>query len=142
MNIDSDRIPTVGAIAINGNKVLLVKHGEAAAHLTGVYGLPGGRLNQGEDLLDAAAREFQEETGLIPEKSTIEKIPTIYNAEIPRKGGKILKTSWNVFLVRNFSGELRESDETAPEWIEIDKISELNLLPNIKEVIGEGLKIL
>ena len=141
MSTESDRISTVGALAFNGNKVLLVKHGEAAHHLTGVYGLPGGRLALGEGLLDAAAREFQEETGLVPEKSTMKKIPTIYEAEILRKGGEILKTSWNLFLISDYSGELKGSDETSPEWVKIDSMSELNLLPNTEEVVSEGLKI-
>jgi|SRR3989344_1577549 len=141
MSMQSDRISTVGALVFNGEKVLLVKHGEAAHHLTGVYGLPGGRLNPRENLLDAAAREFQEETGLVPEKSTMKKVPTIYDAAILRKGGEILKTSWNVFLILNYSGDLKATDETSPEWVRIDKIPQLNLLPNTKEVISEGLRI-
>lgn len=141
MNIKSDRITTVGALAFDGDKVLLVKHGEAAHHLIGVYGLPGGRLTLGEDLLEAVTREFQEETGLVPEKSTMEKIPTIYKAEIMRKGGEILRTSWNVFVVTDYSGELKGSDETSPEWVRIDGMSQLNLLPNTIEVVNEGLKI-
>ena len=81
------RTTTVAVLAFDKSRVLLVKHGEAAHHLTGVYGLPGGRLDEGESLEDGAAREFQEETGLIPEKSSMIKIPKVYEAEIPRKGG-------------------------------------------------------
>lgn len=132
------RISTVGALAIKNNQVLLVKHGEAAHHVLGIYGLPGGRLDEGESLLDGAAREFQEETGLVPEKTSMIELPTIYEADILRKNGEILYTSWNVFLIKEFSGELIGSEETEPEWIDIDKLSNLQLLPNTVEVINEA----
>lgn len=140
--MDKERIHTVGALAFNGSKVLLVKHGEAAQHLTGVYGLPGGRVDGDESLLDAAAREFEEETGLVPEKTTMVSLPTIIKGEIPRKNGEILRTLWYVFLVKNFSGELKETDETTPEWVDISEVLSLNHLPDIENVIQEGLRLL
>lgn len=143
--MDTPRITTVAALAFQNKKVLLVRHGEAAHHLTGIYGLPGGRLDAGESLLDGAAREFQEETGLIPDKSSIVQIPTIYEASIPRKNGEILHTSWNVFLVKDYSGELiaaKEEDEAIPVWVEVGRVTEFNLLPNTQNAIKEGLQIL
>lgn len=136
------RIHTVGIVALNGSKALLVKHGEAASHLTGVYGLPGGRLDEGESLLDAAAREFQEETGLLPDKTSLQQLPTVFQADIPRKDIEILKTYWHVFLIKNYSGKLKGSDETEPEWVEISEVSKLNLLPNTENAIREGLQLL
>lgn len=136
------RIHTVGAVALNGSKALLVKHGEAASHLTGVYGLPGGRLDEGEKFIDAAAREFQEETGLVPDKTFMQQLPTIYQADLPRKDVEILKTYWHVFLIQKYSGELRGSDETEPEWVEISEVSKLNLLPNTENAIKEGMGLL
>lgn len=136
------RTLTVSSAAFRNNEILLVKHGEAASHLTGVYGLPGGRPEDGEGLLDTAAREFEEETGLVPEKNSMEQIPTIFEAEIPRKGGEILSTSWNVFAIRKYSGELRGTEEAAPEWVEIDHMSKLNLLPNTEAAAREALKII
>ncbi len=136
------RIHTVAALAFDKSKVLLVKHGEAAQHLTGMYGLPGGRLDEGENLLDGAAREFQEETGLTPEKRSMVPLSRVFEAEIPRKGGEILSTFWNVFVVKNYSGKVLATDETIPEWVEINKISDLKLLPNTQKAVLEGLKLL
>lgn len=139
----SDRVHTVGVVAIENEFALLVKHGEKADHLTGVWGLPGGRLDGDESLLDAAEREFEEETGLIPERTSIVKLPTVFKGDIKRKSGEILKTFWNVFLVKEFNGELISTDETVPQWIEIEKISELqNLLPNTENAIKEALQLL
>jgi ADP-ribose pyrophosphatase YjhB (NUDIX family) len=138
-----ERIHTVGAVAFQEKKVVLVCHGEEAAHLTGVWGLPGGRLNEGEGLLAAAAREFEEETGLIPDVSSMVQLPTIYEGDIKRKSGEILRTYWNVFLVRDFTGDLVGTDETVPEWVPIEEVSRFeNLLPNTENAIREGLTIL
>ena len=138
-----DRTPTVGIVAFKDNKALLVEHSESAQHLTGVWGLPGGRLDDGESLLDAAAREFQEETGLIPDKSTMVQLPTVHQGDIRRKSGEILKTAWNVFLVKDYTGELMNSDETAPEWVPIEQVSQLsNLLPNTQNAISEAWNLL
>lgn len=143
MSVESGREPTASAAAFRGSEVLLVRHGEAAHHLTGVYGLPGGRPEEiDKTLLDAAAREFEEETGLVPERDSMEQIPTIFEAEIPRKGGEILSTSWHVFAIRRYSGELRGTEEAAPEWVEIDRMSELNLLPNTEAAAREALNII
>ena len=133
-------IPTVAVLAFDKEKVLLVKHGEKAEHLTGAYGLPGGRIQVGENFKSAAAREFEEETGL---KSLSDLIPlqTIFHADIPRKSGEIVKMSWHVFVTNNVSGKLKLSGETEPEWVEIEKVSGLNLLPNTKQAIEEGLKL-
>lgn len=133
------RIHTVGIIAFNDDKVLLVKHGLAAEHLTGVWGLPGGRLNDGEELIEAAIREFEEETGLFANSDTMVKIPTIFEGDIPRKSGEILKTFWNVFLVRNYTGVLLDSAETAPHWITINEVSKHVTLPNTEKAIEEAL---
>jgi ADP-ribose pyrophosphatase YjhB (NUDIX family) len=136
------RVNTVAGLLIRGEQVLLVKHGEGAHHVTGVYGLPGGRLDEGESLLDGAAREFEEETGLSVNKNSMIKIPKIYEAEIPRKNGEILSTSWNVYLVKEASGELIKSDETEPEWVYVKTLSKLNLLVNTKEVIEDAYQLL
>lgn len=134
--------PTVGVVIIDVDKVCLVRHGESASHLTGVYGLPGGRLQVGEDLINAAAREAEEETGLRINITDLKKLPHIFHADIPRKGGEILSVSWTVFVTNKFTGSLASSDETEPEWVEISRVSKFNLLPNTENAIREGLQLL
>ena len=52
----------VGAVVVDGERVLLIKRGHAP--LKGQWSLPGGGVEAGETLEQATAREVLEETGL------------------------------------------------------------------------------
>ncbi len=55
-------VPAVGALVFNRNRVLLVKRRDPP--MPGQWAIPGGRVEWGESLADAAAREVLEETGI------------------------------------------------------------------------------
>lgn len=130
-------------LLFNGNKVLLVRHGEGAGHLTGVYGIPGGRPDEGEDIIDAASRELFEETGItVSNKDLISFPDNQYSANIKRKDGSIKKYTMTVFIGKEFSGEPKASEETSPEWIETSKLNSYNLLPNVAKAVSDGVKFL
>jgi ADP-ribose pyrophosphatase len=52
----------VGAIVVREGKVLLVRRGHSPSE--GLWAIPGGRVELGETLQEAAEREIKEETGL------------------------------------------------------------------------------
>lgn len=52
----------VGAVCVRDGRLLLVRRGRGPA--AGLWSLPGGRLEHGETLAEAVARELREETGL------------------------------------------------------------------------------
>ncbi|MDP3941786.1 MAG: NUDIX domain-containing protein [bacterium] len=129
-------ILTVGVLIIKEGNVLLVRHGERAGHLTGVYGLPAGRIEKGENEKNAAVRELLEETGLVASSEDLTEYPNdVYTADIKRKDGTTKRFQIKVFICRHWSGALRGSDEATPEWVEIAKLDEYNLLPNVKEIV-------
>ena len=133
-------IKTAGVLVFLDNKVLLVRHGKKAEHLNDVYGLPAGRIEEGETAVVAASRELFEETGLKVITENLIKVPEFYTASIERKGG-IKNFSQENFLCKNWEGELKANDETIPEWIIIDELKNLELLPNVEKMIFDALKL-
>ncbi len=59
--------PKIGALAVvlHDGQVLLVQRNKQPDE--GLWGFPGGHVEWGETVLDAAARELREETGVIAE---------------------------------------------------------------------------
>lgn len=52
----------VGALVMKDERVLMIKRGKAPSK--GMWSIPGGRVELGETLQEAAEREVQEETGI------------------------------------------------------------------------------
>ncbi|HEV8601438.1 MAG TPA: NUDIX hydrolase [Patescibacteria group bacterium] len=132
------RTKSVGVLIIKDGKVLLVKHGQAARHLNGRYGFPAGRIADSEDERTAAARELLEETGLKTQAEDLKEFPGNYvESTLEMKHGPE-DFAFRVFLAESFAGELKNSDETEPEWIEIDKLGHINALANIRDITLKG----
>ena len=55
-------VPAVGVVCLKGDAVLLIRRGTPPRR--GEWSLPGGRIEPGERLADAALRELREETGV------------------------------------------------------------------------------
>lgn len=129
-------IQTAHILLFQKNKVLLVQHGAEAGHITGTYGIPGGRLNDGEDLKTAAVRELQEETGLSVAVADLMPFPdNTFSADIKRKDGEMRSYTMTIFVTKHYTGDLQTSTETTPEWVSLDTIETLNLLPNVAKAI-------
>lgn len=62
MNEQRKTLPAVSVAVVRGTTVLLVKRARPPSQ--GVFAFPGGKVEPGETLAEAAARELLEETGL------------------------------------------------------------------------------
>lgn len=133
-------IETVAIVALTNDSVLLIKHTEGADHLLHVYGLPAGRVDEGETFEQAGYREFEEETGM--KAKTLLLSPKDYIAEIPRKDGTKKLFHMTVFLCTEWEGTLRESQEGVPQWRAYEELHSLSLLPNVDKAIADAKALL
>ena len=92
----------------------------------GYFDFPGGGVDQGEEVIDAAKRELLEETGLIANKLELFKV---YTGEITHyvyfNGDEIYGID-SVFICEDYSGTLKPQKEEVKEL----KFYDLNNLPN------------
>lgn len=125
----------VGAIIVEDHRVVLVKRGHPP--LLGEWSIPGGVLEVGELLKDAAVREAREETGLTVEAG---EILGIFD-RIVREGEKIVYHYVLIdFLCRRTAGELHPgSDADEVRWFSEAELQALNLAQDTEEVIRKGL---
>ena len=95
--------PAVEALVVDRDRVLLARRG-VEPH-AGMWDLPGGFLEEGEEPLEGLRRELREETGL--EIEPVEFLGTAYS---PYERWTVLILRW---LVRPVSGSACAADDVA-----------------------------
>ena len=142
-DVKDEVVAGYGVVVLKNKEVLLVRHLEKAGHVTDTYGLPAGRATAGETPQETAKRELFEETGLKVEKNDMIELPNVYSADIPRSDGSIRRMSIECYLATKTSGTLARSvdEETEPEWVQVENLSKINLLPNVDKLVTDALKI-
>ena len=127
----------VGAIIVEGDRVLLVKRGHAP--LLGKWSIPGGVLEVGETLRKAVVREAREETGLTIEP---EELLGVFERVVPDEQGRMRYHYVLIdFLCRRVSGELLAADDAEDaRWFLREELSELELVRETEEVILKGFE--
>ncbi|GAB6019791.1 Nudix (Nucleoside diphosphate linked moiety X)-type motif 1 [Chamberlinius hualienensis] len=103
---------------LNGSQLLLglKKRGFGEGKWNGF----GGKLEEGEEIEDAAIREVEEECGLVIEKSVLSKVGVLYFQILEAVPGVLMEV--HVFTAKEYSGEVQESDEMSPMWYKLDEI--------------------
>lgn len=127
----------VGAIVIEGDRVLLVKR--AHPPIQGQWSIPGGVLEVGEMVREAAVREAREETGLTVEPG---ELLGVYD-RILRDPEQRVQYHYVLidFLCRPVGGELlAASDAAEVRWFRRGELARLKLAEDTLEVIGKGFE--
>jgi 8-oxo-dGTP diphosphatase len=125
----------VGAIIIENSRVVLVKR--AHPPLQAQWSIPGGVLEVGELVRDAAVREAREETGLTVDPG---ELLGVYDRVLRDPGGRVQYHYVLVdFLCRRVSGELQAADDAAAvRWFTREELPALNLAEDTLEVVHKG----
>lgn len=106
-----------------------------------LYSIPGGQLELGETLAQAAVREVQEETGITCEVSGVIGIYSNPNHVVAYDDGEIRQEFSICFRARSLGGTLRGSDESREvQWVSLDRLDELSVHDSIMLRIRHALK--
>jgi 8-oxo-dGTP diphosphatase len=143
MNREFPEIPFVGIGAVildtsgDAARVVLVKR--AHPPLQAQWSIPGGVLEVGELMREAAVREAREETGLVVEPG---ELLGVYD-RVLRDAEQRVQYHYVLidFLCRRVSGELQAgSDAAEVRWFTREELPALKLAEDTLDVIGKGFE--
>ena len=129
----------VGAVIVRGDRALIVRRGHEPRK--GEWSLPGGLLDLGESLADAARREVREETGLEVELGPI--IETFDRVHRDAEGRIRYHFVIVDFVCWSDRGDaVAGSDAEAVAWVTEGEIDDYGVNAHAKAVILKGLEVL
>lgn len=126
-------VPSVAAIIIENNQILLVRRGSEPSK--GRWSIPGGRVEWGESLVDAVKREVNEETGLLIEPGNI---AGVYDLIIP--DGDEIRYHYVIidYYAKQVGGKLAANDDAAEvRWVPISQLESYNLAEHLRDRLKE-----
>ena len=127
--MDGTHRASVVLLICNG-RFLLLRRSESDPSHPLWWGLPGGRMEQGENPLEAAIRETQEETGIRLHPNQLKSVGT-YN----ENGHQI-----HLFkaITRRSTARLRDGEHDRYAWITKKEVPCYRVLPLVREVIAHA----
>jgi ADP-ribose pyrophosphatase YjhB (NUDIX family) len=128
----------VGAIVVDGGRVLLVKRGRPPLH--GEWSVPGGAVEVGETLSAAVQREVLEETGLVVSVGAmVEVLDRIHTNSDGRVEYHYVLVD---YLCSAVGGALQaRSDALDAVWAPADRLAEYAVQPATVAVIQRAVHL-
>ena len=130
-------IVAVGVAVCRDDQVLVVQRGREPS--LGMWTIPGGVVDLGECMRDAAAREVREECGIEVEVGQV--VGILDNIVRDEDGAIRFHYAIVDFRAAYVSGELRFNDELLDgAWITPDQFDEYDVSPRARTILLEALK--
>lgn len=129
-------VPSVTAVALNeAGEVLLIHKTD-----NDLWALPGGGVDVGESVADAAVRETKEETGFDVEVTGLVGLYTNPAHVMAYDDGEVRQQFSICFTAKITGGELRTSSESKEvAFVRPDRLDDLNIHPSMRMRIDRGL---
>ena len=129
---DAPRV-AVGAVVFHDDCILLVRRGKPPAD--GQWALPGGTVELGETLTQAAEREIREETGI--RVAAQEPIYVFDMVERDPEGRVRFHYVIVDFAARYLGGELHAGDDAADaRWVSEAELKQLDVSPSTRQLLA------
>jgi 8-oxo-dGTP diphosphatase len=124
--------PNAASVAlVHRGRVLLIQR--TREPYNGLWTLPGGRLEPGEDAQTAAAREVREELGL-----SVYALRPVMRLTL----GSDRRFTLQVFATEAFEGEVVPSPEVAgTRWVGLAGAASMRVTPHLPDVIERALRM-
>ena len=130
-------IVAVGAIVIDGDRVLLVRRAKPPAQDR--WSVPGGVVEAGETLAEACAREVREETGLEIELGA--PVEIVERVTRDAQGRVQFHYVIHDFAARVRGGELAAASDCAEaRWVTLDEAARLPTTEGLLPVLRRALQ--
>ncbi|WP_370934903.1 NUDIX hydrolase [Amycolatopsis sp. cg13] len=105
-----------------------------------LYAIPGGQLELGETLAQAAVREVREETGIECEVTGVIGLYSNPNHVIAYDDGEVRQEFSICFRAKPIEGDIKTSDESKEvHWSSVESLSMLSIHPSIRMRIKHAL---
>jgi 8-oxo-dGTP diphosphatase len=131
-------IVAVGAAVCRGEHVLVVQRGREPS--LGRWTLPGGAVDLGERMRDAAAREVREECGI--EVEIGEVVAILDNIVHDEDGAVRYHYAIVDFAARYLGGQLAPNEElTGAAWITPAQFDRYDVAPKARAALRDALRV-
>ena len=124
-------IPGVGVAVIQDGALLMVRRGRGPN--VGLWAIPGGKVDYGESMQEAAVREVREETGIEVELDEVVWVGDAIGPGDP--------PAWHYTLVdfaaRMIGGILAAADDAQEvAWVPLERVLDLPVTPTMPDLVS------